>query len=266
MTDAVLAERRDGVVWLTLNRPEQMNALSTELIMGLARQVEIATHSTDDRVVVITGSGPAFCAGADLVEAQEKTKSSKAFRSWLVAWRDAFTSIERLPKPAIAALNGPTLAGGLELALACDVIVAADTAVIGDVHARFGLAPGGGGSRRLPEAIGTRRARWLMYTAATLSAAEAQEWGLVQSVVDHEDFNNHVHRIAAKMARRSSVSLAFMKLMSTPSSITREALDLEIDEAARLIVGDDAQEGIAAFLGKREPNFAGAPARRTSMA
>ena len=85
--------------------------------------------------------------------------------------------------------------------------------------------------------------------------------GTYSVIVDHEGFNDHVHRIAAKMARRSSASLAFMKLMSTPASITREVLDLEIDEAARLIVGADAQEGIAAFLGKREPNFAGAPAR-----
>lgn len=260
MTVAITAERRDGVVWLSIARPQQMNALSTEVITELARHIAAASSSVDDRVIVVTGTGSVFCAGADLLEARDKTASSTAFRSWLALWRDTFRAIERCPKPVIAALNGATLAGGLELALACDVMIAADTAVIGDVHCRYGLVPGGGGSQRLPEAVGTRRARWLMYTGSTLTATEARDWGLVQEVVDHRVFRESVHRTAATMARRSSASLAVMKRLSTPGAITDEGLDKEIEAAAQLIVGPDAREGLAAFFDKRDPVFAGAPA------
>ena len=252
---AVTAERRDSVVWLSIARSKQMNALSTEVITELARHIDEVSHNAKDRVVVVTGAGSVFCAGADLVEARDKTSSSTAFRSWLVLWRDTFRAIERCPKPVIAALNGTTLAGGLELALACDVIVAADNAVIGDVHGRYGLVPGGGGSQRLPEAVGSRRARWLMYTGNTLTATEAFDWGLVQEVVDHKVFGESVHRFAATMARRSGASLACMKRLSTPAAITDEGLDREIEAASQLIVGPDAQEGLAAFFAKRDPVF-----------
>ena len=256
---AVTKERRDGVVWLSIARPKQMNSLSSEVLTELARHIENVSFNVDDRVVVVTGSGSVFCAGADLVEAREKTSSSATFRSWLVLWRDTFRALERCPKPVIAALNGATLAGGLELALSCDVMIAADNAVIGDVHCRYGLVPGGGGSQRLPDAVGTRRARWLMYTGSTLTAAEALDWGLVQEVVDHKAFHESVHRTAATMARRSSASLAVMKRLSTASTITDEGLDAEIEAVAHLIAGADAQEGLAAFFDKRDPVFAGAP-------
>ena len=259
MTAVVKAERSDGVVWMTIDRPKQMNALSTAVIAELAQHVDSASHNANDRVLVVTGAGSMFCAGADLAEARDRTASSTDFRSWLVLWRDTFRAIERCPKPVLAALNGTTLAGGLELALACDLMIAADNAVIGDVHCRYGLVPGGGGSQRLPEAIGTRRARWLMYTGATLTAAQALEWGLVQAVVDHRVFREGVHKIAATMARRSGPSLTVMKRLSTPRAITDEGLDQEIDAAAALIVGPDAREGLAAFFEKREPSFAGTP-------
>lgn len=260
MTAVVTAERRDGVVWLTIDRPKQMNALSTAVIAELARHIDSVSRDANDRVIVITGAGSIFCAGADLVEARDKTASSSDFRSWLALWRDTFRAIEHCPKPVLAALNGATLAGGLELALACDVMIAADNAVIGDVHCRYGLIPGGGGSQRLPEAVGTRRARWLMYTGGTLTAVQALDWGLVQEVVDHKAFREGVHIIASTMARRSSGSLTVMKRLSTPGAITDEGLDREIEAAAELIVGPDAREGLAAFFAKRDPLFAGAPA------
>jgi enoyl-CoA hydratase/carnithine racemase len=234
-----------------------MNALSTDLITALQSEIETAAASELDRVVVITGAGDAFCAGADLIEARDKAASSTAFREWLMGWRDTFRSIERVPKPVIAALNGATLAGGLELALACDIVIAADNARIGDVHARYGLMPGGGGSQRLPEAIGTRRARWLMYSASILTARQAEQWGLVQLVVAHESFRDAVHQVASTMATRSALSLASMKGMSSPG-ISDAALDREIQVAADLIVQADAQEGMAAFIAKRAPMFDGA--------
>lgn len=255
MGEDVTSDRRDGVVWLTIERPDQMNAISTGVVRDLRRHVEAAAAEPADRAVVVTGSGRAFCAGADLREAAELTASAATFREWLLAWRDAFRAIERCPKPVLAAVNGLTLAGGLELALACDLIVAADTAVLGDVHARYGLVPGGGGSRRLPDAVGSRRARWLMYSGETLTAAEAEAWGLVQKVLPAEGFREAVHELAAAMARRSQPSLAFMKRLSASRLVDDEALDLEIEAAAHVVTGPDAREGLTAFVEKRDPVF-----------
>ncbi len=247
------SERRDGVVWLTIQRPDQMNAISTGVVRELLEEVEAARSNPEDRVIVLTGAGRAFCAGADLREAAELTRSPAEFRGWLLEWKRAFTALEQCPKPVIGAINGLCLAGGLELALACDVLVASDAAQIGDVHARYGLVPGGGGSRRLTNAVGVRRARWLMYTGRTLSAHEAEQWGIVQHVVAADRFADEVREIATEMARRSQPSLAFMKRLSQVRD--DEGLDLELEAAAHLVAGPDAQEGLAAFLAKREPEF-----------
>jgi enoyl-CoA hydratase/carnithine racemase len=258
--ETILYREEGPVGWLTLNRPHDGNMFTPAMCHEIRDCINDVRRETRTRVLVITGAGNVFCAGADLAEARERTASSSDFRAWLALWRDTFRAIERCPKPVLAALNGMTLAGGLELALACDLMIAADNAVVGDVHCRYGLVPGGGGSQRLPEAVGTRRARWLMYTGVTLTAAQALEWGLVQAVVDHRAFHEGVHKIAATMARRSSVSLAVMKRLSMPRAITDEGLDEEIDAAAELIVGPDVREGLAAFFEKREPHFTGTPA------
>jgi enoyl-CoA hydratase/carnithine racemase len=155
----------------------------------------------------------------------------------------------------IAAVNGLGLAGGLELALACDFIVARRGARIGDAHANYGLAPGGGGTQRLPDAIGARAARWLMFTGETLSAEKAEAIGLVQQVFDDATFMDDVWAMGATMATRSAPGLAFMKRLSSPQGVTGRGLDLEIDGAAHLIVAPDAREGLAAFGEKRRPRF-----------
>ncbi|HZB48119.1 MAG TPA: enoyl-CoA hydratase/isomerase family protein [Mycobacteriales bacterium] len=258
MADAVLSEEKDGVLTLRLNRAEALNALSGELVAGLAAGVAGAAADDAVRVVVITGSGRAFCAGADLREARELVGDAAAFRGWLLEWRAAFDSFERCGKPVIAAVNGLALAGGLELALSCDLIVASDAAGIGDAHVRYGLVPGGGGSQRLPDAVGTRWARWLMYTGETLDAATAHRIGLVQQVFPAASFDADVAAMAATMARRSTAALAFMKRASRTRLVTDDGLDLEIEAAARVVTGPDAREGLAAFVEKREPRFAAA--------
>ena len=151
--------------------------------------------------------------------------------------------IARLVKPVIAALNGLTLAGGLELALAADFMVASSSARVGDVHATFGLVPGGGGSQRLTDAVGSRTARWLMFTGETLDAEQARSIGLVHDIFDADTFVDDVWAFATKIASRSATGLAFMKRMSRPRAITDDGLDLEIDAAAHLVVGLDAREG-----------------------
>jgi enoyl-CoA hydratase len=258
MSDAVLAQRRDGVLTLRLNRADQLNALSSELVTGLRAAIAEAAADPAVRVVVLTGEGRAFCAGADLREARELTADAERFRGWLLQWRETFDSLERCPKPVLAALNGLTLAGGLELALACDLIVASSAAKVGDVHARYGLVPGGGGSQRLPDAVGVRWARWLMYTAEVLDAERAAAIGLVQQVFPAETFAADVAATAGAMARRSAASLAVMKRASRSRLVTDDGLELEIEAAARVVTGPDAREGLAAFGEKREPRFASA--------
>ena len=258
MVDVVLRELRGGVLKLTMNRPEQLNALSGDLVRGIGAAIRDA-RSDDVRVVVITGGGRAFCAGADLLEAESIVQVAADFRSWLLLWREVFDSLEELDKPVIAALNGLTFAGGLELALACDVMVATRSAKIGDVHANYGLVPGGGGSQRLPDAVGSRWARWLMYSGEVLTADEARSIGLVQKVFDDATFVDDVWAMGARMAARSAPGLALMKRLSRSTRVDDRGLSLEIEAAAHLIVAEDSREGFAAFRDKRQPHFRGAP-------
>lgn len=254
MEEVVLRQQRGGVLLLTLNRPEQMNALSTGLITVLGDQVAAAAADPATRVIHIAGAGAAFCAGADLIEARSLTRSPADFRAWLLRWRHTFGALGACPKPVVALLNGITLAGGLELALACDYMVACRSAKIGDVHANYGLVPGGGGSQRLPDAVGSRWARWLMFTGSVLSADRANEIGLVQQVFDDETFEEDCWAMGEKTAGRSQPGLALMKRLSAPS-ISPQGIELEIEAAAHLIVAEDAREGLAAFEEKRRPHF-----------
>ncbi|MEO5666041.1 MAG: enoyl-CoA hydratase/isomerase family protein [Nocardioides sp.] len=255
MSDVLTVEQRGGVALLTLNRPDQMNALSGELVAALGEALARCRADAQVRVVVITGSGRGFCAGADLIEAAEVTRDPAAFRELLLSWKAAFSAMDASPKPVIAALNGLTLAGGLELALAADFMVASSAAKIGDVHANFGLVPGGGGSQRLTDAVGSRAARWLLFTGETLDAEQARSIGLVQDVFAADTFLDDVWAFATTMASRSATGLAFMKRMSRPRAITDDGLDLEIEAAAHLVVGSDAREGLTAFSEKRSPHF-----------
>ena len=255
MSQVMSEERRGGVALLTLNRPDQMNALSGQLVLELGQALDRCRRDPEVRVVVLTGAGRAFCAGADLIEAEVVTQDSASFRELLVSWKSAFGAMDASPKPVIAALNGLTLAGGLELALAADFMVASSSAKIGDVHANFGLVPGGGGSQRLTDAVGSRAARWLMFTGAVLDAEQARALGLVQEVFPAESFAEDVWAMAATMAGRSATGLAFMKRMSRSRTVTDNGLDHEIDAAAHLVVGEDAREGLAAFGAKRQPRF-----------
>lgn len=256
MSDAVLSDSTGGVLTLTLNRPQQLNSLNSAIIDGLAAGVNRGAGDPAVRVVVIRGAGRAFCAGADLLEAGGHIeRGGSAFGDWLLSWRSTFDSFEACPKPVIAAVDGAALAGGLELALACDFIVASARAKFGDVHARFGLVPGGGGSQRLVDAVGTRTARWLMYSGVQIDAAEALRIGLVQTVLPADGFDAALAGLTGPLAGRSIASIQFMKRMSRSSLVTDEGLDRELAEAAEVVAGLDAREGFAAFAEKREPRF-----------
>jgi enoyl-CoA hydratase/carnithine racemase len=255
MPPVLLSDLDAGVMTLTLNRPDQHNALNSALITAIREGIRSAAADPAVRVVVMTGAGGSFCAGADLLEVEGVASEPARFRVWLHAWSETFRSLELCGKPVIACVNGAAMAGGLELALASDIIVASSRARFCDAHIRHGLVPGGGGTQRIPAAVGTRWARWLMYTGEVIDAAQAERIGLVQKVIAEEDFAQAVHEIAVTMARRSSVALSFMKRMTATRLVSQDMLDMEIEAAAHIVAGADAREGLVAFKERREPVF-----------
>ncbi|MYE14133.1 MAG: enoyl-CoA hydratase, partial [Gammaproteobacteria bacterium] len=176
----LLVERKDGVATLTLNRPEQMNALSMELRRLLADELDALRHDEEIGVVILTGAGRAFCAGLDLKEMGGERPAEATGRGDLP---DPAQMLRRLRQPVIGAVNGVAVTGGFEIALACDMLIAAPEAQFADTHARVGLLAGWGLSQRLSRIVGPNRARELSLTGNYLSAERAERWGLVNRVV-----------------------------------------------------------------------------------
>jgi len=257
---AVMKEFRDGAVWLTLNRPSAMNAISPEIISLLLAALDEAAQRDDVRAVVLTGNGRAFCAGADLKfvqrTQQDGESGANAFLADLLA---LLNRLERFAKPVVAAVNGLALAGGLELVLCCDLVLAARSARFGDAHANYGLLPGGGGSVRLPRKIGATRAKYLMYTGEFVDAESMERAGLVNAVVDDAELREASADLVRKIAAKSPLGLARMK------ALVNDGLEQPVEVALRqeLLMSalhqhsHDIREGLAAFEEKRAPRFIG---------
>jgi enoyl-CoA hydratase len=259
MGEALVAcELAGPVAWLRLNRPDAMNALSTELLDDLDHAIDIVERDTTVRVVVLTGTGHAFCAGVDLKEIGQPPDPDR-----IVAFvRAAGATIDRLPalgKPVIAAVNGLALAGGLELVLACDLVVAAASARLGDAHANYGLLPGAGGAVRLARVVGPTVAKYLAFTGQSLPAADLVPLGLVNEVVPPGRLRTRANELAQQIAAKSPQGIARMK------ALIRDGLDQPLDTALRLerlvlathAHSADLVEGLAAFTEKRLPRYPG---------
>ena len=266
MTEAdplVLVAQLAAVRTLTLNRPQALNSFTTAMHAELLAALEAAAADVGVRCVVITGAGRAFCAGADLKGVFENAGAVPAADDPMSAFLDLIAGmIERLralPKPTIAALNGLTMAGGLELAMACDLIVAADSARIGDAHANFGVFPGAGGTAVLPRRIGPTAAKYLLFTGDTQSAAELLPLGLVNRVVPDAELLAEVDKLATRIAGKSPLVLRRMKQAVADGLEQPQAAALRLE---RLVLdahrhSHDMREGLAAFVGKRKPEFKG---------
>jgi enoyl-CoA hydratase len=209
-TETVLLDKADGIATITLNRPEQRNAINTplrnrltELLVGLASDEDVG-------VVIITGAGKAFCAGVDLKELGGEVKSETSLEKSVTAGplTQAFAS---LPQPLIGAINGAAITGGFELVLSCDLIVASSEARFADTHARVGILPGWGLSQRLSRTIGIYRAKELSLTGNYLSAEQAERWGLVNRVVAPEQLLPTARALASDMLSCDPVALRKIK-------------------------------------------------------
>jgi len=251
-------ESGDGVAVVTLDRPEKLNALNRETLVELAAAFSEVGCDPEIRGVIVTGSGEkAFAAGADIGELLGETPAS--------GWESArtgqrvFTGIERLGKPVVAAINGFALGGGCELALACHVRVASETAKIGVPEVKLGILCGYGGTQRLPRLIGRGRALELLLTGEMIDAPEALRIGLVNRVVPLKSLLPESHALLAKMIRNGPISLRLTL------EAVQSGLDQPLPEALRyeaalfgLITGtEDRTEGLRAFLEKRPPRFQG---------
>jgi len=248
----------DGAVaTVTVSREAQLNALSSKVLTELTHAVGELEVSTDVRVVILTGAGKAFVAGADIAEMAEMTPvQARAFAEMGGALGEA---IETSEKPWIAAVNGFALGGGCELALACDFIHASETAKLGQPEVKLGVIPGFGGTQRLARRVGVAKCKELCMTGDRIDAAEALRIGLVDAVWPAAELMDRVRALAAKIAANGPLAVAEVKrLVHEGQSTTLEhALKLEQRSFGLLFATSDQREGMAAFLAKRTAQFKG---------
>ena len=251
----VLSERDGPVGVVTIDRPRQLNALSSAVLTELADALEAQDRDDEVRAIVLTGGPKVFAAGADL-----KEFSTSTIVDMLAGNRVAlFDRVRGISKPVIAAVSGYALGGGCELALLCDLIVASETARFGQPEINVGLMPGAGGTQRLARTIGKAKAMELVLTGAPIDAHTAEQLGLVNRVVPVEQVIDEAKALALQIADKPPLSVrlakqAVHKAFELPLS---EAVDLERKLFYLLFATEDAKEGITAFLEKRPPSFRG---------
>jgi 2-(1,2-epoxy-1,2-dihydrophenyl)acetyl-CoA isomerase len=272
-TDHLLAHVEDRVAWLTLNRPERRNAFSDEMLVGLAAALEDAVRARDVGCVVLTGAGGAFCAGGDVKgmsesnakrgEGSEKREGGgidAAIHAQRLAQRATAGRIYTMPKPVIASLPGAAAGAGFALALACDLRIAAENAVLLTSFARVGFSGDWGGTFFATQVVGSARARELYYLSERVSAADALRIGLVNRVVPASELEKQTRELALRLASGPTVAYRYMKEnlnRAAGGADVFECLDLEATHHVHTGQTDDHKEAARAFVEKREPVFRG---------
>lgn len=255
--DSVVISTDEAVGIIELARPGVFNAISTEICRKLCEGLLEFEGDRGIRAVLIRARGDNFCVGADLAEVKAIRSSPGQLEAFLRAGHAAFSAIEESSLPVVMAAQGLSLAGGLELLLAADIVFAARSSRFGDQHGQFGLVPGWGGSQRLPRSIGLRRALDLFLGVRWIGAETALDWGLVNYVVDDERLADESLAFCRQLATRSRNGLGTMKRLA------RRGTDLTLDQGLRMEIAaavealrtDDVSEGLSAFEQRRKPRF-----------
>ena len=249
----ILVEQRGRVGFITLNRPEALNALNSDLIVELVEAATAFDQAEDVGAIVITGNERAFAAGADIKEMADKNFSDVFLSELFPGW----SHLGKLRTPTIAAVAGFALGGGCELAMSCDIILAADTAKFGQPEIKLGVIPGIGGTQRLPRAIGKFKAAELVLTGRMMGAEEAERAGLVSRIVAADDLLDEATKVAEQIASMSLPVLYAAKaaLQAAEETSLEEGLRYEKQTFTSLFALEDQTEGMAAFRDKRDANF-----------
>lgn len=255
----IIVNAEDGIGTITLNRPDKLNAFADQMRQEIAAAVRELSGRDDVRVIVLTGAGRAFCAGADVSYMKELLDrgDEAGVHAVVQAGNDAVTAIREAPQPVIASLNGPAAGAGANLALACDLRIASDRATFGESFNRVGLHPDWGGTYFLPRLVGPAIAAELFFTGAMITAEEAQRLGIFNRVVPHDQLAEVTAELARTLAAKPQLPLRLAKRAIARSlrSSFEEMLEFELEAQLRCAKSADAAEGITAFLEKREPRF-----------
>jgi enoyl-CoA hydratase len=254
----IIFEVSDGIATITFNRPKALNALNADLLNELAKALDQIAENEDIRVLILTGAGEkSFVAGADITELA--TFNALEAKNFARKGQSAINRLQCLPIPVIAAVNGFALGGGSEIALACDFIYASENAKLGLPEITLGLIPGFGGTQRLSRLIGKNRAKELIFTGKMISASEAYQMGMVNTVCDPDVLMDEVLKTAKIIAGKGKVSLRAAKeaINNGMDVDLSTGCKIEMDAFALCMASEDSKEGTAAFLEKRKPVFKG---------
>jgi enoyl-CoA hydratase len=246
-----------GILTLRLNRPEKLNALSSEVLQALDEMFSAAKENTKVKALLITGTGKAFCAGADISRLAECNAQSGY--QFACDGQDIFRKLETLGKPSLAAINGFAFGGGCELAISATMRIAASTAQFGQPEVKLGVIPGYGGTQRLARLVGKGRALDLCLTGRFINAETALQWGLVSEVVQSDELLDRGKQILSGILAMAPLAIAsVMEVIDRGYNLSlTDALHLEAVHFAKVCASEDKKEGVAAFLAKRQAEFKG---------
>ena len=254
----VITEINDQIAWITINRPEALNAMNPIVISELEEAINSCIEETSVGAIILTGSGDkSFVAGAD-IKTMQTMGPDEALR-FGKAGQELTVTIENSPKPVIAAVNGFALGGGCEISLACHIRVASETATFGQPEVLLGILPGWGGTQRLPRLVGLGIANELITTGRMVSASEAKLIGLVNHVVPPNELMNKCKEIAAQILKNgpNAIAKSLACIREGIGKSMEEGLKIEVDQFSKLFGTEEANEGLRAFVEKRKPKFRG---------
>ncbi|AKN33499.1 crotonase [Clostridium carboxidivorans P7] len=251
----IKVEKENHISILTISRPKALNALNAELLNEINECIDEVKNDESTYVLIITGEGKSFVAGADIAEMKDKTpEQARKFAELGLA---IFRKIELMEKPVIAAINGFALGGGCELSMSCDIRIASQKAKFGQPEVGLGIIPGFAGTQRLSRLVGPGKAKELIYTADMIKAEEAEKIGLVNKVVAPEELMNEAKAMAEKIASKAQAAIRYSKISINKGFETDidTGMTIENNLFGLCFATEDQKEGMGAFLEKRSPNF-----------